>query len=526
MNYRNPHSFSQPSAGRTLFKPELEVSHTPAATETPLRLEGTSVAMPARQVGATGTSLAARARTEDAQIKLEAFRAGRALSEADRERFDGVRSTVDHAYNRWRTASEDVDLPAFDDDVANRIIELTEHGYTGNRLETLEQKGKKLDEWADATVGAAKSTPFAIASALTDLVPALSGGALVTDTFTKGYIVGSISAIFDTAGGEALSRAIHDAYWLRINKADQTPSLSYDPEANKVHIVHHQGEMSTAMQKAVENLDAEIGLGTKVGQAALSFQTSYTARNLARTLISPLASLVLSEATVSKIDTGVTAVGGMMAGAGAYLGLGHFAHKNGIADFSALLSRRDFIDRLDQLEKTSLNHQAKNALVRASKVPIDIMTDGTSALQAVFALENLVAEAVPLAGGIASIFITKTKLATSLALQNYSTASRLALTQLGGAVVMLPVLGLWPAASIITNHYKKPAADIIHKRFHQQPVGVSGSGVVDFGAGELSGPRAKGAMPRTAMKQQRRDAVALPPQLNRRSFELLPREEV
>lgn len=449
------------------------------------------MAPPARQVGATGTSLAARARTVDAQIKLEAFRAGPALSEADRERFDGVRSTVDHAYNRWRTASKDIDLPAFDDDVANRIIELTERGYTGHRLEALEQKAKKLDQWADATVGAAKSTPFAVASVLTDLVPALSGGALVTDTFTKGYIVGGISAIFDTAGGEALSRAIHDAYWLRINKGDQTPSLSYDPEANEVHTIHHQGEMSAAMQKAVESLDAEIGLGTKVGQAALSFQ-SYTVRNLARTAISPLASLLVSEATVSKIDTGVAAVGGMISGAGAYLGLGHFAHKNGVADFSALLSRHDFIDRLDQLEKTSLNRQATNALVRASKVPIDIITDGTSALQAVFALENLAAEAGPLAGGIASIFMAKTKIATSLALQNYSTASRLALTQFGGAVVMVPVLGLWPAASIITNHYKKPAADAIHKRFHQQPAGVSGSGVVDFGAGELSPPAPKG----------------------------------
>jgi hypothetical protein len=470
-------------------------------------------------------SLAARSRTAAAQIKLEKFRVGQALSDADRARFDGVCNTLDHAYNRWRTASKDVDLGTFDDDVATRIVELTEHGYSGERLQALEQKAKSLDKWADMAVGAAKSTPFAVASVLTDLVPAFSGGAHVTDTCTKGYIVGGISAIFDTAGGEGLSRAVHDAWWLRINTGDQTPYLRYDPETKEVHTIHHAGEMSAVMQRAVENLDAEIGLSTKVGQAALSFQT-YTARNLARTAIAPLASLLVSEATVSKIDTGVAAVGGIVSGAGAYLGLGHFAHRNGVANFSALLSRRDFIDRLDQLEKTSLNRQAKNALVRASKVPIDILTDGTNALQAVFTLENLAAEAGPLAGGIASIFLAKTKIATSLALQNYSTASRLALTQFGGAVVMAPVLGLWPATSIITNHYKKPAADIIHKRFHQQPAGISGSGVVDFGAGELSGPRAKGAMPRTAMEQQRRPSMELRTRLSRHPLESPPSEDV
>jgi hypothetical protein len=383
-----------------------------------------------------------------------------------------------------------------------RAIELTEHGYSADRLEKLEEKAKRLDEWADKVVGGAKSTPFAVASVLTDLLPALSGGSRITDPYIKGYIAGSVSAILDTAGGEALSRAVHDAWWLRVNAGDQTPNLQYNPETKTVHVSHHPGEMSAVMQKAVENLDADIGLPTKVGQAALSLQ-SYTVRNVARTGISPIASLLTSEKTVSHIDTGVTAVGGILAGAAAYRGLGHFAHKNGLAGFSALLSRRDYLDRLEHLEKTSLARQTGGALVRAAKLPVDMLTDGTDALQSVFRPENLTAELGPLAGGIAAIALAKTKAAAFAAQRNFSTASGLAFTQLAGTLTMMPVLAAWSATSIITNHYKKPAAEFIHQRFHQQPAGVGGSGVASFGAEVISGTQALNQMPRMGMDEAR-----------------------
>ncbi|GGM32632.1 hypothetical protein GCM10009425_48910 [Pseudomonas asuensis] len=381
-------------------------------------------------------------------------------------------------------------------------MELTEYGYNAERLEKLEEKAKRLDEWADKVVGGAKSTPFAVASVLTDLLPALSGGSRITDPYIKGYIAGSVSAIFDTAGSEALSRAVHDAWWLRVNAGDQTPNLQYNPETKTVHVSHHPGEMSAVMQKAVENLDADIGLPTKVGQAALSFQ-SYTARNVARTGISPSAALLTSEKTVSQIDTGVAAVGGILAGAAAYRILGHFAHKNGLAGFSALLSRRDYLDRLEHLEKITLARQAKGALVRTAKLPIDMLTDGTDALQSVFRPENLTAALGPLAGGIAAIALAKTKATAFAAQRNFSTASGLAFTQLVGTLTMIPVLGAWPAASMIINHYKKPAAKFIHQRFHQQPAGIGGSGMANFGAEVISGTQTLNQMPRMGMDEAR-----------------------
>ncbi|WP_223538004.1 hypothetical protein [Pseudomonas sp. GL-B-16] len=436
----------------------------------------TSRLSPAGHGESSGRSLAAHARTPAAQTQLNEFRTS--LHEADRARFDGICCILDHAYDRWRNKADRVDLPAFDNEVAVRIIELTEHGYSAERLEGLEKKAKRLDEWADNVVGGVKSVPFAIASVLTDLLPVLSGGTRVTDPYIKGYIVGSVSAIIDTAGGEALRRAVHDAWWLRVNPGDQTPDLQYNPDTKTVNVSHHPGEMPAVMQKAVENLDADIGLAKKVGQAAISFQ-SYTARNVARTGISPIASLLVSEKTVSQIDTVVAAVGGIWAGAAAYRGLGHFAHKNGLAGFSALLSRRDYLDRLEQLERANLARQTQNSLVRAAKLPVDMLTDGTDALQSVFRPENLTAELGPLAGGIAAIALAKTKAAAFAAQKNFSTASGLAFTQLAGTLTMIPVLAAWPATSIITNYYKRPAAEFIHQRFHQQPTGVGASGVAN-----------------------------------------------
>jgi hypothetical protein len=383
-------------------------------------------------------------------------------------------------------------LPAFDNEVAVRIIELSEHDYSAERLEGLEKKAKRLDEWADYVVGGAKSVPFAIAGVLTDLLPALSGGTRVTDPVTKGYIVGSVSAIIDTAGGEALRRAVHDAWWLRVNPEDQTPDIQYNHDAKTAIVSHHPGEMSAVMQTAVLNLDVDIGVVKKIGQAAVSFQ-SYTARNIARTGISPTASFLVSEKTVSQIDTVVAAVGGIGAGAAAYRGLGHFAHKNGLAGFSALLSRRDYLDRLEQLERSNLARQTQNSLVRAAKLPVDILTDGTDALQSVFRPENLTAELGPLAGGIAAIALAKTKAAAFAAQKNFSTASGLAFTQLAGTLTMIPVLAAWPATSIITNYYKRPAAKFIHQRFHQQPAGVSE--VANFGSEVVTGSRALNQMP-------------------------------
>jgi hypothetical protein len=456
-----------PSANPSPAEPSLSLdAHRTSPSGTPRR-------------ALSGPSLLAHPRALAAQAKLDGFRAS--LREADQERFDTVRNTVDQAFDRWRTKTEKVDLPEFDDDVTTRIVELTEHGYDGERLGSLEKKAIRLDEWADKAVGGAKSTPFAVASVLTDLLPVLSGGGRVSSPSIKGYIVGSVSAIFDTAGGEALTRAVHDAWWLRVNPGDQAPDIQYNHATKTVHVNHHPGELSAVMQRTVEHLDTDIGLTKQIGQAALSFQ-SYTARNLVRTSISPIASLMTSEETVSHIDTGIAAIGGIVAGAAAYRSLGHFAQKNGLAGLSALLSRRDYLDRLDQLDKTSLGRQVKGVLVRAAKIPVDVLTDGTGALQSVFRPENLTAELGPLAGGIAAIALAKTKAAAYAAQKNFSTASGLALTQVAGTLTMMPVLAAWPATSIITNYYKKSAANFIHKRFHQRPSDVAGSGLANFGA--------------------------------------------
>ncbi len=456
----------------------------------------------ARPSTGRGASLAKHPRTTAAQVKLNEFR--HSLNEVDRQRFDGVRDTVDKSYDRWRMKVDPADLPAFDDEVAVRAMDLTGHDYSADKLEKLEQKATRLDVWADRVVGGAKSTPFAIASVLTDLLPAMSGGERVTDLGTKMYMVGAISAIIDTAGGEALNRAVHDAWWLRINPADQTPTLQYNPKTESVDVTRHPGELSAVMQKAVENIDSDIGVPKKMGQAALSFQ-SYTVRNLARIAISPIASLFASAKAVSHIDTGVASLGGIASGAFAYQGLGHFAHANGLSEFSALLGRRDYLQRLEQLDKTSLTAQTKGALVRTSKIPIDLLTDGTTALQSVFRPENLVAGFGPLAGGIAAIGVAKTKAAAYAAAHNFSPAGALALAQTVGMGTMMPVLAAWPATGILVNHYKKPAAEIVHQRFHQTTSGpeVAGSGVAGFGAEIVSGAAPYEQMPRTGIDEQR-----------------------
>jgi hypothetical protein len=450
-----------------------------------------------------GNALAERPRSPQACETLRAFHAD--LQPAQRLGFEALCRKLDSTYDCWRGKVGASHLKAFDNEVALRSVSLTEHGYTAADMTRLENKAKRLDEWADKVVGGAKSTPFAIASVMTDLLPALSGGNLIIDPFIKGYIAGTFSAIADTAGGEALNRAVHDAWWLHVNPGDQTPHLNYNPETGMAEVHHHPGEMPEAMQQALANLDAHIGLAKKVGQAAVSFQT-YSVRNVARTAISPIASLLTSEATVSHIDTGVAAVGGILAGAGAYRGLGHYAHQNGLAGLSALLSRRDYMDRLQQLEDTSLAQQAKGALVRAAKVPADVLTDGTNALQAVLRFENLMAEFGPLAGGIASIVLAKTEASAMATQQHFSLAGRLAFTQLAGTLTMVPVLAAWPATAMIANHYKKPMADFIHRvSHHHEPAGVGGAGVAQFGA-ELNA----GAPPPTDSPRMSRDSIRAP----------------
>jgi hypothetical protein len=451
-----------------------------------------------------GNALAERPRSPQACETLRAFHAD--LQPAQRPAFEALCRKLDSTYDCWRSKVDNGScLEAFDQEVASRITSLSDCGYTAEALDRLESKAKRLDEWADKVVGGAKSTPFAIASVLTDLLPVLSGGNLVTDPFIKGYIAGTFSAIVDTAGGEALNRAVHDAWWLHVNPGDQTPHLNYNPETERAEVHHHPGEMSPAMQNALANLDADIGLARKVLQAGVSFQ-SYTVRNVGRTAISPIASLVTSEATVSHIDTGVTAIGGILAGAGAYRGLGHYAHQNGLAGLSALLSRRDYLDRLEQLEATSLAQQTKGALVRAAKVPADVLTDGTNALQAVLRFENLLAEFGPLAGGIASIVLAKTEASAMATHQHFSLAGRLAFTQLAGTLTMVPVLATWPGTSMIANHYKKPLANFIHRlSHHHEPAGVGGSGAAEFGAGLNAGAPQSSDPPRMS-----RDSVRAP----------------
>ncbi|NWB28833.1 hypothetical protein [Pseudomonas gingeri] len=261
--------------------------------------------------------------------------------------------------------------------INNRADELHAMGQTADDVERLLDKAARMDRVAVPAQGAVGGIPFGVASVVLDRVPDISADAAHSPAY-GGFLSGAFSGAADVVGGGLLSKATHDTFWLKAPAEELEPVMQ---DAQKA--------------KASENL------GTQTLQNAVATQT-FSLRNAVRGVLNTTLTATSGPKTAAAVDTGMSALGGMAAGAGfASIMRGHDtrAHRAGP---EYLFGRQDWKKQYETLKDCNPTRDPLiNGAKRMAKLPLDVMTDGLKAIAGAATMTSLANNGLALGGGFA-----------------------------------------------------------------------------------------------------------------------------
>ncbi|KPZ11014.1 Type III effector HopAA1-1 [Pseudomonas amygdali pv. ulmi] len=321
-----------------------------------------------------------------------------------------------------------------------RARRLSEQGETRASIGETFAKAEKFDRLATTASSALRATPFAAASVLQYMQPAINKGDWLPAPLKPltPFISGALSGAMDQVGTKMMDRATGDLHYLSTS-----PDRLHDA-------------MATSVKRH------SPGLGRQVVDMGIAVQT-YSARNAVRTVLAP--ALASRPAVQSAVDISVSAAGGLAANAGfgnRMLSVQSRDHLRGGAFVLGLKDKEpkaDLNEETDWLDVKSASYSgaALNAGKRMAGLPLDIATDGLKAVRSLVSATGLVQNGVALAGGFAGVGKLQ-EMATKNITHPATSAAVSQLTNLAGSA---GVFAGWTTAALATDPAVKKAESFI-----------------------------------------------------------------
>ena len=321
---------------------------------------------------------------------------------------------------------------AFESLIEDRSRRLHEMGETPETVAAVLSKGSKLDYAAQAAIGVVRSVPFAIASRAFDVVPALTS--FVRTPAQAGAVVGAGSGAMDTVGGAILKNATSDVTWMTAGRDQLAPVMA---------------EAKDAVQPSGARLAAEV---------SGAFQT-YSARNVIRTVVAPLAEHAYGAKDATNIDSWIAAAGGPVAGGAAYVAMEYMNQSNHRAGPEFLLGRNDWEAQFLALKNSGPLDVAKSVGTRLAGLPMDVVNETAAGVRDLFTGTNLIKNGAMLAGGFAGVQAAKAAVVAH-AEPHHGASAVAAIKQATNTVLSAPVFAGWTTADVMAG----PALDQAKQR--------------------------------------------------------------
>ncbi|WP_169316110.1 hypothetical protein [Pseudomonas agarici] len=344
------------------------------------------------------------------------------------QNLEGLKQKMADVFEPHRT----VDNGGFLDALINdRAKELQQLGQTAADVESMLSKANGMDRVTIPVHGAVGSIPFAVATVLLDKVPGISADAANSPAYA-GLIAGTVSGALDVVGNGLLSRATHDAFWFKA------PTEKLEP-------------VMQAAQKAKASENRLI----QAGQSALALQT-FTVRNVVRGILNTSLTATEGSNTAAAVDTGVTALGGMVAGAGSNIISRSFDLKAHRAGPEYLFGRQDWKEQYQKLRDCNPRvDPLTSALKRIAKLPVDIMTDALKSASAAISMSSLANNGLALGGGFALAGEVRSAVKGAATEAGLSLVKGVALDQLANVVMSALAFAAFGATATLVG----PASD-------------------------------------------------------------------
>ncbi|MCF5619956.1 type III effector [Pseudomonas syringae] len=328
--------------------------------------------------------------------------------------------------------------------IDSRAIRLMDEGETPSSIADTFAKAEKFDRMATAASGALRATPFAAASVLQYMQPAINKGDWLPTPLKPltPLISGALSGVMDQVGTGVMNRATGDLHYL------STP-----PE--KLH---------DAMAASVKRHSP--GVTRQAVDMGIAIQT-YSARNAVRTVLAP--ALAARPEVQGAVDISVAAAGGLAANAGfgnRMLSVQARDHLRGGAFVLGIKDKEpkadlneetDWLDAYKAIKSASYSGAALNAGKRVAGLPLDVATDGLKAVRSLVSATSLVQNGLALAGGFAGVGKFQ-----EMATKNITDpATKAAVSQLTNLAGSAAVFAGWTTAAVGTDPAVKKAESFL-----------------------------------------------------------------
>ena len=336
------------------------------------------------------------------------------------------------------------------DDIADsRARVLQGLGETPASIADTMAKAEKFDRLATTSSSAFRGMPFAAATVLQYMEPAINKGDWLPAPLKPltPLISGALSGVMDQVGTGVMNRVTDDAHFLKAS-----PEKLHDALVNSM-----KGHTPGLVQQTIDS-----------GGAIQSF----SARNVLRTVLAT--SLAAHPKAQAVVDTSVSAIGGLAASAvfgnrihttssrdhqrgAAYV----FARKD--AEPKALDDETEWLEAYRGIKNASYTGAVINAGKRVAGMPIDVITDSSKAVRSLVSASSLTQNGLALAGGFAGVGKLQ-ELATKNISNPYAKAAVSQLTNLAGSA---GVFAAWTTAGVLTDPGTKAAEHLLQDTLKQ-----------------------------------------------------------
>ncbi|TKJ68324.1 type III effector [Pseudomonas viridiflava] len=344
--------------------------------------------------------------------------------------------------------------------VSSRARVLVDMGETKAMIADTFAKAEMLDRLATTASSALRAVPFAGASVLQYMQPAINKGDWLPTSLKPltPLISGAVSGAMDQIGTAMMNRATADIHYLKAAPED-------------LHDVLAASVKRHAPGLARQSLDLGIAVQT------------YTARNALRTVLAP--ALASRPEIQGAVDISVSAAGGLVANAGLgnrMLSVQARDHQRGAALVLGLKDKQpkatldeetDWLEAYNAIKSASYSGAAINAGKRMAGLPLDAMTDGVKAVAGYMTGTSLMKNGLVLAGGFAAV--GKVQEAGTRTISNPVTKALVSqVTNLAGSA---PVFAAWTTVDVVGDTLTDKT-----EAFIQNTVKSSASSAADYAA--------------------------------------------
>lgn len=319
-----------------------------------------------------------------------------------------------------------------------------ENETPGDIAETL-AKGEKFDRGATRASSAFRAMPFAAATALQYMRPAINKGDWLPAPLKPltPLIPGIVSGVMDHVGTGVMNRVTGDNQFLKTSSDNLHDAMAASQKRHAPGLFQQSVDMGGAIQ-------------------------GYTARNAVRTVAGT--ALAGSPKAQAAVDTSIATLGGLGANAifgnrlqttenrdhlrgGAYV----FGRKD--AEAKPLDDETEWLDAYKAIKNATYSSAALNAGKRVAGMPLDILTDSSKAVRSLVSASSLTQNGLALAGGFAGVGKLQ-ELATKNLTNPYA---RSAVSQLTNTAASAAVFASWTTAGVVTDPATRAAEDFLQK---------------------------------------------------------------